>query len=71
MTALPVSPLRKGFGFMGIDAILDLDLLSVMLDVRSTGFFISVQYHRSLFSGNVAEFSFQKSIFCYYKAKSN
>merc|ERR1719239_1268759 len=30
MTALPVRPLRKGFGFMGIDAILDLEFLSLV-----------------------------------------
>ena len=51
MTALPVSPLRKGLGFMGMEAILNLTWLSEIDYVsvhKFHRFILSVMYYHSL-----------------------
>ena len=58
MTALPVSPLRKGLGFMGIEAILNLAWLSEIDQVQVNKFHCKHYVLSQFTSSEVAEYCF-------------
>ena len=58
MTALPVSPLRKGLGFMGMEAILSLAWLSEIDQVQVNKFHCKHYVLSQFTSSEVAEYCF-------------